>query len=87
MIVVFDELLLVLLSPATAPELEDGAELPILRANALVRAVVVPAGTHLVTFSYRTPLLRIGAWATLAGIIVCLGFLAQGYRHRTWNGM
>src|SRR2546428_966813 len=35
--------------------LESGAELPILRANALVRAVVVPVGAHLITFSYQTP--------------------------------
>jgi hypothetical protein len=57
--------------------LENGAELPILRANALVRAVVVPAGTHLVTFSYETPLLKAGAWASLAGVLLCTGILAQ----------
>src|SRR5206468_8903537 len=30
--------------------LESGAEVPILRANALVRAVIVPEGVHTVTF-------------------------------------
>src|SRR5207247_9363363 len=31
-------------------KLENGLELPIMRANALVRAVVVPAGVHAITF-------------------------------------
>jgi hypothetical protein len=57
--------------------LENGAELPILRANALVRAVAVPAGTHLVTFSYQTPLLKAGATASLVGCLLCLGLIIQ----------
>ncbi len=60
--------------------LESGKETPILRANALVRAVPVPAGTHLVTFSYETPLLKAGAWASLAGILLCIGLLT----HTRW---
>jgi len=61
--------------------LENGAELPILRANALVRAVVVPAGTHLVAFSYQTPLLKAGAAASLAGCLLCLGLVT----HTRWT--
>ena len=57
--------------------LDGGAELPILRANALVRAVIVPAGHHVVTFSYQTPLLKAGAWASLAGVLLCLGLIAH----------
>jgi len=57
--------------------LENGVELPIMRANALVRAVAVPAGTHLVTFSYQTPLLKTGAWASLAGILLCIGLITR----------
>lgn len=53
--------------------LEDGRELPIWRANALVRAVPVPAGDHQVTFTYRTPLLAAGAWCSFAGVLLCLG--------------
>ena len=61
--------------------LESGLDLPIMRANALVRAVAVPAGTHLVTFSYQTPLLKAGAWASLAGVLLCTGILA----HARWR--
>ncbi len=59
--------------------LENGDEIPILRANALVRALVVPAGLHVVTFAYRTPLLREGAIVSLAGIVIGLVLIA-----RTW---
>jgi hypothetical protein len=62
--------------------LENGAALPILRANALVRAVVVPAGTHVVTFAYQTPLLKAGAGASLTGVLLCLGLLVHARRRR-----
>jgi uncharacterized membrane protein YfhO len=58
--------------------LESGLALPILRANALVRAVVVPAGAHLVTFSYQTPLLKAGATVSLVGCLLCTGLLTHG---------
>jgi hypothetical protein len=57
--------------------LENGVGISILRANALVRAVVVPAGRHTVTFSYETPLLRAGAWASFAGVLLCMGLIVQ----------
>ncbi|HYM38448.1 MAG TPA: YfhO family protein [Nitrospiraceae bacterium] len=53
--------------------LETGEALPIMRANVLVRAVAIPAGDHLITFSYRTPLLKAGAIATLAGLLLSVG--------------
>jgi uncharacterized membrane protein YfhO len=40
-----------------------------------VRAVTVPAGTHRVTFTYRTPLLVLGAWLSLAGALLCAGLI------------
>jgi hypothetical protein len=61
--------------------LENGTTIPILRANALVRAVVVPAGTHVVTFSYQTPLLMAGALASLAGVLLSIGLLT----HARWR--
>src|SRR5881296_1425341 len=56
--------------------LETGARLPIRRANALVRAVVVPAGVHAITFRYETPLLKAGAGASLLGCVICLVMIA-----------
>jgi len=61
--------------------LANGKELPILRANVLVRAVVVPAGIHTVTFRYETPLLGAGAAASLAGTLICLGMIG----HARWR--
>ena len=55
--------------------LDNGSEIPIMRANTLVRAVAVPTGRHMVTFSYHTPLLEIGAWASLAGVLLSAGLL------------
>jgi hypothetical protein len=60
--------------------LDGGIELPIMRADALVRAVAVPAGAHVVTFSYQAPLLRAGALASLAGTLICAGLLAHARR-------
>ena len=61
--------------------LESDVEIPIMRANALVRAVVVPAGVHTVTFRYETPLLRVGAAASLAGMLICLVLIV----HASWG--
>jgi uncharacterized membrane protein YfhO len=60
-----------------------------MRANALVRAVVVPAGAHVVTFSYQTPLLKAGAWASLTGVLLCIGLIVRARRRprRTGSGV
>jgi uncharacterized membrane protein YfhO len=63
-------------------KLESGLVLPIMRANALVRAVAVPAGTHLVTFSYKTPLLKAGAAASLVGCLLCTGLITHAWWRR-----
>jgi hypothetical protein len=57
--------------------LESGLVLPIMRANALVRAVVVPVGLHVVTFRYETPLLWAGAGASLTGCLICMVMFAR----------
>ena len=66
--------------------LESGVDLPILRANALVRAVVVPAGAHVVTFRYETPLLRAGAGVSFAGALLCLGLMGHVRRQKRQPG-
>jgi hypothetical protein len=60
--------------------LESGDAVPVWRANALVRAVAVPAGTHRVTFTYRTPLLAAGAWCSFAGALICTGLVGCAWR-------
>jgi hypothetical protein len=66
--------------------LDNGSEIPIMRANTLVRAVAVPTGHHVVTFSYHTPLLKVGAWASLAGVLLSTGLLVQTrWRKRPGN--
>jgi uncharacterized membrane protein YfhO len=49
----------------------DGQPVPLLPANVAVRGVRLPAGNHRVTFTYRTPGLRLGALISL----VTLGVL------------
>jgi hypothetical protein len=44
----------------------DGVDVDILRANVLVRAVVVPQGHHYVDFNYRPRSYRIGALVSFA---------------------
>jgi hypothetical protein len=66
--------------------LETSAALPILRANVLVRAVVAPAGLHVVTFRYETPLLRAGAAVSFAGALICLGLMGQAWRQKRQPG-
>jgi hypothetical protein len=51
-----------------------------------VRAVIVPAGSHVVTFSYQTPLLQQGAWASLTGVLLCLGLIAHARGRRRHTG-
>jgi hypothetical protein len=62
--------------------LENGEQIPIMRANALVRAVVVPAGSHAVTFTYQTPLLAAGAWMSALGVAVCLAMTVRAHAGR-----
>lgn len=75
-------------APGWTARLETGLDLPVLRANALVRAVAVPAGRHLVTLSYRTPLLAVGAWMTGLGLLLCLGILSGSrWQSRSRRGL
>ena len=53
----------------------DGLPVPILPANAAVRAVPLPAGAHQVVFTYRTPGLVLGAGVS---VLTLLGLIAAG---------
>jgi hypothetical protein len=54
--------------------LEDGSPMQVRRANGLMRAVIVPPGKHTVSFTYRTPLLKEGAWLSLFGLLITIVF-------------
>jgi hypothetical protein len=53
----------------------DGVERPIVRANAMFRAVAVPAGEHEVVFSYEPATVRNG-WVVSGAALLLAGLLA-----------
>ncbi|MBI4670249.1 MAG: YfhO family protein [Chloroflexi bacterium] len=54
----------------------DGQPAEILRANALVRAVAIPAGEHRVEFVYEPLSVKIGALVSLVTLILLAGVLS-----------
>jgi uncharacterized membrane protein YfhO len=46
----------------------DGASVTVHRTNHAMRGVVVPPGTHRLTFRYEPSSVRIGAWISAAGM-------------------
>jgi hypothetical protein len=58
--------------PGWTARIEGGELLQILRANGLMRAVIVPAGRSQILFHYETPWLRIGAWCSGLGLLVTM---------------
>lgn len=48
----------------------DGADAPMLRADGVLRAVAVPAGSHVVSFRYRPASLLAGCILALAGVLL-----------------
>ena len=55
----------------------DGSPTEIMRANFLLRAVELPAGSHTVRFDYRPASIRLGV-LTSAFACVILGLFAAG---------
>ncbi len=49
----------------------DGKPVEIEKADVLFRAVRVPAGPHEVRFAYEPWTFRVGAWASIAGLVLC----------------
>ena len=57
--------------------------MPILRADYLLRALPLAAGSHLVVFTYEPWSFRIGLWAMLATLAVLPGLIGRGRRSGT----
>ena len=51
----------------------DGKEIPLLAADALVRAVIWPAGRHTLVMVYQPPEVQIGKLLSLAGVFALFG--------------
>jgi hypothetical protein len=58
----------------------DGRPASLFRANALVRAVPVPAGRHEVGFAYRPASVRVGAAVSIAALGVVAALVLAGRR-------
>ena len=58
----------------------DGAPAPLMRANALFRAVHLTAGEHVVTFTYRPRKLYLGAGITALTALGLALAVARGAR-------
>jgi hypothetical protein len=59
----------------------DGRPAPVWRANLLMRAAAVTAGSHTLAYTYRPASVRLGSWASLTGLIALIG-LALWARER-----
>jgi hypothetical protein len=63
----------------------NGQEQPVLRANYVLRAVIVPAGASTVEFRFEPPLARLGAWisgGSFAALLACLLVLRLRRPHK-----
>jgi hypothetical protein len=55
----------------------DGTRVPVLRANAVLQAVRVPAGSHRVVFRYWPLHLTVGIGVSCVGVLVLLGVVVR----------
>lgn len=55
----------------------DGRESPLLRANLLFRAVYLPAGTHLVEFSYTPRSFQVGLVISAVSLLIICGLVIR----------
>lgn len=60
----------------------DGREADPVRVDTVLRGVVVPAGSHTVTWSYATPGLRVGAVLSLLGFAGICAWFGVAWRRR-----
>lgn len=67
---------LLIVSDSTTPEWHafiDGKPALQLRANSLFKAALVPPGTHMVSFQYKSPAIELSKTLTILGIIIAIG--------------
>lgn len=60
----------------------DGQRAEILRADVSFRAIRLEPGTHEVVFRYRPVSVRLGAWVSGLGVLLCLAGLAWSTRRQ-----
>jgi hypothetical protein len=53
----------------------DGAETPVIRANRTMRAVSVPAGSHVVSFEFKPGSFHASVFASLSALLVVMFYL------------
>jgi len=76
---------LVMLDDAWAPGWSvsvDGRPGKVLRVDDVMRGVIVPAGSHHILWSYRTPGIRLGLLLSFLSLLVLLGGIAYSLRRR-----
>lgn len=72
--------------PGWTARIDGGESLEILRANGLVRAVVVPPGRAQIVFQYETPGLYLGALFSGIGLLILIAlFFLSGNQHSVSN--
>jgi uncharacterized membrane protein YfhO len=60
----------------------DGHEVPVLRADYALRAVLVPAGHHRIEFHFRSKAIREGLMLTLVSLVGALLLIVAGWLRR-----
>jgi len=64
----------------------DGASVPVVRANLVMRGVSVAAGEHRIHFHFAVPGLALAVALSALGLVLCLGLvLAPSVRRRVWS--